>query len=188
MRGLVVGPETASPLDAPALVTDSFQVATARMRGLELLGRYRRGRADFTLSYAFGATRLRAGGQEYAPRYERQHLPAAAAALPPGETVTFGAQLSLGSGQPYSPVIGLTTPFRYNPVTGEWEPGGLEVVLGEKNSARLPGYLRLDVAVRKRLEKHWFGRRMTVTPYFQVLNVLNTRNVLLTEPQPFAFS
>lgn len=188
LGGIVVGPETVSPLDAPALVTDSFQVGTARMRGLEVLGRYRRGRADLTLAYALGSTRLRVGGEEYAPRYERQHLLTAAAALPLGETGTFGAQLSLGSGQPYSPVIGMTTPFRYNPVTGKWQSVGLEVVLGDRNSARLPGYLRLDVAVRKRLEKHWFGRRMTVTPYLQVLNVLNMRNVLLTEPDPHAFS
>jgi len=186
-RGIVVGPETASPLDAPALVTDSFRVGTARMRGLELLGRYRRGRADFTLSYALGSTRLRVGGEEYTPRYERQHLLTAAAALPLGETGTFGAQLSLGSGQPYSPVVGITSPFRYNPVTGQWESSGVEVVLGERNSARLPGYLRLDVAVRKQMEKRWFGRSTTVTPYVQVLNVLNTRNVLLAEPQPYAF-
>src|SRR5690606_38030161 len=86
---------------------------------------------------------------------------------------------------PYSPAVGLTTPMQYDPANGQWVPGGLEVVLGERNSGRLPGYLRLDVAARKRYEKHWFGRRVSVTPYLQVLNVLNTRNVLLAEPQPY---
>ncbi|HEY8470179.1 MAG TPA: TonB-dependent receptor [Longimicrobiales bacterium] len=185
MRGLVLGPDAASPLDAPVLVTDSFRIGRGRVRGLELLARYRRGRTDITLSYALQSAELDVAGETYPPRYERRHLLMVAAALPLGETGTLGAQLALGSGQPYSPAIGLTTPMQYDPRSGLWlAPSSVEVVLGERNSARLPGYLRLDVAARKRFEKRWFGRRVSVTPYFQVLNVLNTRNVLLAEPQP----
>src|SRR5690606_32437325 len=160
----------------------SFRIGRGRVRGLELLARYRPGRTDIMLSYALQFAELDVAGETYPPRYERRHLLMAAAAVPLGETGTLGAQLALGSGQPYSPAVGLTTPMQYDPANGQWVPGGLEVVLGERNSGRLPGYLRLDVAARKRFEKHWFGRRVSVTPYFQVLNVLNTRNVLLAEP------
>lgn len=185
MRGLALGPTSTTPLNVPVLAADSFQLGEGRVRGLEVLARRRHGGADFTLSYALSFAELRAAGESYVPRYERRHMLMAAAALPLGETGTLGARLALGTGQPYSPVVALTAPFHYDPMTGRWMPDRYaDPLIGERHSARLPGYLRLDLAVRKRMEKHWFGRRMTVTPYLQVLNVLNSRNVLLVEPLP----
>ena len=48
------------------------------------------------------------------------------------------------------------------------------VVLGRRNAERYPAYNRLDVGVRRTYEKSWG----TMTPYLDVLNVLNRRNVL----------
>ena len=59
------------------------------------------------------------------------------------------------------------------------------VLLGDHNSARLPGYFRLDVAARKSFDKDWFGVDLTVTPYLQILNVLNTPNVLFGTPEGY---
>src|SRR5690606_1084706 len=76
--------------------------------------------------------------------------------------------------------------YRFDPVTGQFQHYGTgALILGEHNEARLPGYFRLDVAARRTYDKHWFGHDMQITPYAQILNVLNTRNVLLTEPQPY---
>jgi len=67
-------------------------------------------------------------------------------------------------------------------VTGRYHPIGSNVLLlGEHNSERLPSYLRLDVAVRKEYDKSWFGG-VKITPYLQVLNVLNSQNVLAANP------
>jgi hypothetical protein len=52
--------------------------------------------------------------------------------------------------------------------------GGYAVWLDERNDARYPAYHRLDLSVRKRFEKGW-GH---VTPYLDVLNLYNRRNVL----------
>ncbi len=39
--------------------------------------------------------------------------------------------------------------------------------------------------LRARGTKDWFGRPTTFTPYLQILNVLNTKNALLAEAEPF---
>jgi hypothetical protein len=91
----------------------------------------------------------------------------------------------VGSGQPLTPIQGYTDPQRFDPVTGRWWGAGTGVLLGEHNSARLPGYLRLDVAARKSYDKHWFGREITLSPYLQILNVLNTKNLLIADSSPY---
>ncbi len=74
-------------------------------------------------------------------------------------------------------------PLEYDPGTGRWLDEPREVaLLGTHNSGRLPGYFRLDVAIRKEYEKRWFGRRVLLTPYLQIVNVLNTPNVLAASP------
>ena len=63
--------------------------------------------------------------------------------------------------------------------------GGGAVLLGEHNSARLPGYFRLDVGFRRSYEPRIFGRQTTVTPFLQIVNVLNTPNVLAGIPDVY---
>jgi hypothetical protein len=48
------------------------------------------------------------------------------------------------------------------------------VVLGDRNAERYPAYHRLDATVRREFARRWG----TFTPYLQVLNVYNQRNVL----------
>ena len=52
--------------------------------------------------------------------------------------------------------------------------GGYAVHLGDRNGTRYPAYHRLDVSVRKAMTKSWG----TLTPYLDVLNVYNQKNVL----------
>jgi hypothetical protein len=95
----------------------------------------------------------------------------------------LSARAMMGSGQPYTPAHGLQEMQRFDPATGTWEWHGTRLVLGEYNSARLPMYMRVDVAARREYERRWFGRDVVLTPYLQVLNVLNHRNTLIGEPQ-----
>lgn len=180
---LILPPQPEDPLNAPPVVTDSFRVGSGRALGLELLASRRFGEAEVTLSYALAAARRTHGDTSWTPRFERRHLLDVAATLPLGGDGILSGRLAIGTGQPFTPVIALTDWFRYDPSAGAWGIGTNRIVRGAHNSDRLPGYLRLDLAVRKEFETRWFGRDGTITPYFQVVNALNTRNALIAEPQ-----
>jgi hypothetical protein len=184
-RNLVLAARSLDPMNAPTLVVDSFRVGRGRAEGVELSAQHRHGSAELGVSWAFSRTELDAGNERYAARFERRHLVDANAVLPWGTRGLLSLRATYGSGQPFTPVTGIRERSEFDPVTGAWLPGDREFVLGETNSARLPGYFRIDAAARRNYEKRWFGRRTTVTPYLQVLNVLNTRNVLVAEPDPW---
>lgn len=186
---LPIAPTPDELFEAPILVTEGFLPGRGKAHGFELLGRHRRGGAEFSLAYAFLYATRELDGESYSPRFERRHTLDALAALPLGESGQFSTRLVLGTGQPYTPAVGVAQPRRYDPARNVFAPGDFGgqgiIVLGEHNSDRLPGYLRLDVAARKTFERTWFGRDVSFTPYLQILNVLNTRNVLFAEPSAY---
>lgn len=185
LRGLSLPPVPDDVLESPVLVSQGFRSGEARSRGVELLAQHTRGAAEFSLAYALSSVELEAGGERYPPRYDRRHTLDALAALPLGPRGQVSARLALASGQAYTPVLGLIQGYRFDPASGGFEFGYGEAsfVLGEHNSARLPGYFRLDVGARKSFERRWWGRTVTLTPYLQILNVLNSPNVLAAVPQ-----
>jgi hypothetical protein len=185
MEGLVLAPVPAEPTRTPPLVIDAFRIGQGTMRGVEVTLGHRRGRADYTLGYALASAERTVGGERFPPRFERRHVLDAGASLPWGERALVTTRLALGSGQPFTPPVGLAAPFRFDPVQRRWVEDESTILLGAHNSARLPGYLRLDVAARKRYDKRWFGREMMLTPYLQILNVLSSKNVLFGETDPF---
>lgn len=185
MRRLVLATEPHEPIDTPPLIIDSYRVGKGRTYGVELLVGQRIGRADLSLAYALSFAEREVDGEAFPPRFERRHLLDAAATIPWGERGLVSARLALGTGQPYTPAVGYAAPFGFDPERKGWTYHGPNILLGDHNTARLPGYLRLDVAARKSYEKHWFGRRITLTPYLQILNVLNTRNALVAETQAY---
>lgn len=125
------------------------------------------------------------GADVYSPRFERRHTLDALATLPWGKRGSASMRLIYGSGQPYTPAVGLADAYSYDPERKVFTPApvgaGPTVVLGEHNSERLRYYMRLDVGVRRDFTRQWLGREVTITPSLQVLNVLNTRNVLYAE-------
>jgi hypothetical protein len=97
-----------------------------------------------------------------------------------------GLRWNVGTGVPYTRALGSYGYYSPNFVEQggrlEWagaaddtdDFGGYAVVLEERNSSRYPTYHRLDVSARKTMEKSWG----TLTPYIDLLNVYNQRNVL----------
>lgn len=92
----------------------------------------------------------------------------------------FGARFNFGTGLPFTRPLGTFLYYEsdlvdrrrsLNGPPGDTDPG---VVLGPRNAERYPAYTRLDLGVRKTFDKGW-GR---LTPYLDVLNVLNRKNVL----------
>jgi len=102
--------------------------------------------------------------------------------LLPGK-VEAGLRLNFGSGVPYSRPVAAYVGFETDLVNGGYRiprPIGKEpevpiyVVPGDRNRQRYPSYSRLDLTFRRSYEKRW-GK---LTPYFQVLNATNRKNVL----------
>lgn len=99
--------------------------------------------------------------------------------------VEFGTRWNFGSGLPYTRPIAQYFDWEYDPATGVYRPAGadfgadhehvpLEVLVGERNAQRYPAYHRLDLTARRRFERRWGS----FTPYLQLLNAYNQRNVL----------
>jgi hypothetical protein len=186
LDGLVLGESTHDPKRIPALIVGGFRLGRGTARGIEAQAAHRRGKSEFKLSYALSHFSREVEGERFPPRFERRHLLDAMTLIPWGTRGLLSGRLVIGSGQPRTPVLGHTDPQRFDPVDGRWWGDDTGILLGEHNSARLPGYLRLDVAVRKSYDKRWFGREITLSPYLQILNVLNTRNVLIADPLSYS--
>lgn len=179
---LPTAPLATDPLDAP-IFADEFRPGTGRGAGLELLAQRSWRRSSVTLSYALAWAERRLDEDRYRPRYHRLHVADLTAALGLGENATLTSRLSIASGQPYTPAVGRSTRFVRDPVTGRYRPLYPQMVLGGHNSERLPAYVRLDLGVRNETTRHWFGREVTLTPYFQVLNILGIENVVAGQPE-----
>jgi hypothetical protein len=166
-------------MDIPPAIVDSFRIGRGSAHGMEVSARRVQGGWDLGLGYSLLFAERRAGDDVFAPRHERRHEFDASLARTLGRRGLFGARLVVGSGQPVTPVLGVLEYMHYDPVSNTWETLSGLPLLGDHNSERLPGYLRLDVAVRKSFEPRWFGRDGTLTPYLQIVNVLNTKNPLI---------
>ncbi len=97
--------------------------------------------------------------------------------------IEAGARWNYGSGLPYTRPVGQFVGLRHDLVDGGYRlPDSpqrqngvpLYVVLGGRNVERYPAYHRLDLSVRRSFRPRWG----TWTPYLQVLNVYDRRNVL----------
>ncbi len=186
LHNLPLPPTPDDILETPVIVSEGFRSGEGSAQGIELLARHSRGSAQFSLAYTLAFAGRELEGERFAPRFERRHTMDALALLPLGGRGQFSARFAVATGQPYTPVLGIGQGYRFNPISRQFvDSSGRRgtLLLGEHNGARLPGYLRLDVGARRTFRKHWFGSDVTLTPYLQILNVLNTRNVLFAEPQ-----
>ncbi|HYH81781.1 MAG TPA: TonB-dependent receptor [Longimicrobium sp.] len=102
--------------------------------------------------------------------------------LLPGK-IEAGMRLNFGSGVPYSRPVAAYVGFETDLANGGYRiprPIGKDpqipiyVVPGDRNRQRYPAYSRLDLTFRRSYAKRWG----TLTPYAQVLNATNRRNVL----------
>lgn len=176
--------EPLDPMVAPPLITESFRLGEGRAAGLEVLATARLGETDLTAAYTLLSAERNAGDGWYTPRFERRHTLDLNTATPMKGNGAVTARVVVASGQPYTPIIGKGQPFSYSPAHG-WSSGRSDfALLGEQNSGRLPGYLRFDVAYRTSFDRSLFGRETTLTPYFQVVNLFNSKNALIGVPEP----
>ena len=149
---------------------------TGKAYGFETLLRYGSPALDLYLSYSLGWTMVTTSGFEYNPRYDRRHTLNLLVTYRPMDGVEIGARWQFGSGLPFTQSVGyydritLSNIFR-----GPWvsETPKPYVMLGDKNSARMPSYHRLDASVTY---------RFTVRPIsgsfgLNIVNVYNHKNI-----------
>ncbi|MEM7413846.1 MAG: TonB-dependent receptor [Gemmatimonadota bacterium] len=96
-----------------------------------------------------------------------------------------GLRWNFGTGIPFTRALGAYAYYTPRYVEGgglDWtgsednvdREGGYGVVVGSRNGARYPNYHRLDVSFRRNFEKSWGS----MTPYVNLVNAYNQRNVL----------
>lgn len=179
-----LAPIPEEPLRAPVLVPEGALASRGTARGAEVLARHAWGRGGLSVSYSLGTAEREVEGERFTPRFARLHRLDANAYTALGSRGQGSLRLLWATGQPYTPAVSQLPGFRYDPSSGTFTTEQGAVVLGDHNSARLPGYFRVDLSARRTFARRWFGRATTLTPYLQILNVLNTRNVLFAEARP----
>ncbi len=85
-----------------------------------------------------------------------------------------GLRWNFGTGRPYTAPVALYDIYNHQMIDRLFDPTYARgVLVGPRNGARYPAYHRLDITLRKTWQKRWG----TVTPYLNVINVYNRRNV-----------
>jgi hypothetical protein len=178
-----------NPADDPDDPRDNFLIGTGSSRGLDLYLR-RRGEVLggwISLSFLRAERRfpdpIRAGWGDlpdevtFPPIWDRRlNLNAVVQYTAGGWEAS--ARWGFGSGLPYTRPVAQHLAWQYELQDGRFRPQGeglgRSVVLGDRNVHRYPPYHRLDAGVRRRFDRHWGSW----TPYLQVVNLYDRRNVL----------
>jgi hypothetical protein len=169
------------PQESPLLVAERF-AGSARMKGVELTAAKQLAGIELSGSYAGSLQTYSVGPVTYTPSHHRKHSLSVTAGR--GTHASYvSVRATLQSGLPYTPGIDALGTYRHNSSSEPPAvPAGDVVLLGPHNSARLPAYYRLDVALRRTFEKRLFGRATNLMPYLDIHNITNSRNALWGEP------
>jgi hypothetical protein len=91
-----------------------------------------------------------------------------------------GVRWNFGSSLPYTRPIGSYLFYNYRVTDGRKtlddspDSAQVAVLLQPRNTSRYPAYHRLDISFRKDFQKRWG----LITPYLDILNIYNRKNVL----------
>ncbi len=172
------------PRHAQVLEPEDFFLGEGEAKGFEVLGQYGSGLTGVWLSYAFVRVKNTVDGVEYTPRFERRHTldVMTRVSLPDGIRLTL--RNVLATGQPTTPANGLMWPLEYDPLRRGFDNDlpSQTLLLGDHNSLRTPTYWRVDVGARFSYDKELWKRPISLSPYAEIINLLNLGNVVFWEP------
>ncbi len=153
---------------------DDFTVGDGYATGFEFLLKKSVGRFNGWLGYTFSVTERTVNSLTFYPKHDQRHNLNAVLNYELGRGWNMGLVFTLGSGMPYTPVLGKYYRYTWDYVNNEMQE---EIYnrMGEKNSQRYPTYHRLDMSLRKR----WAFWGLETFPYLQIINVYNQKNVFL---------
>ena len=169
-----------NPNDDPAIRGDEFLNATGTSYGVDvLLRQIDRGSLGGWIAYTYGVSTRRRLNDEYFPAQDRRHNLNAVMSYALGTRTTLGARFGFGTGLPFTDIVGQIVRRSYEPSTNSWtvfnSAQPFEAVGGERNASRYPTFQRLDLMLSRRYTRG----RTTITPYLQVVNAYNRKNVFI---------
>lgn len=146
-------------------------------QGLEVLLRKNRGDLSGFLAYTFArSTRTYAqinNGQSYDFEYDSPHTFNISMQYQLSKKWSLSAAFQYRSGLPYTPVTGRYYTLDYDPTSNRYVPYEV-LVYGEKNSARMAAYHRLDLSAKYSYYTQRMHRKAEWT--FGIYNVYNRQN------------
>jgi hypothetical protein len=115
----------------------------------------------------------------YPPVFDRRIDVDVVLRVPLPGSLEGGLRWNYGSGLPYTRPVTSYAILAHSPLRGKIIPDDdgkedLGIHLGPRNSERYPAYHRLDLSLRRKFTPRWGS----ITPYLNVLNVYNRKNVL----------
>jgi hypothetical protein len=150
---------------------------TGRAYGTEVLLRYASPIVDLYGSYALSFVTVSANAVTYPPRYDRRHTIKAVATFHILQGLDASVRWDFGSGYPFTQNAGFYNRLSLSGIGTDPFPEGTGApsrTLGEKNSARLPAYHRLDVGVTYALTVGMLRGSVGVS----LINIYNQKNIL----------
>lgn len=159
-----------------------FTNGSGHSYGAELTARYVGHAFDLSVSYALAWTRLSVAGITYHPRHDRRHSFKSMAIIGIVPGLEASGRWEYGSGLPFTPSLAYYNRLTYDNVFREpslIELGEPYIALGAKNSSRLPGFHRLDVALSWRFKMGPLECGVSGS----VINVYDRRNIFYVDRQ-----
>jgi len=156
---------------------DSLLTADGYSCGADFMLRKTGGRVNGWLSYSYMWTRRSIGSEVYHPHYDRRHNANAVLNFPSVHWgVDVSAKWTLGTGLPYSGVVGYYPRYQHRPSEPAWpRMSDWEFIYGARDAFRYPVYHRLDAG----LTRTWQARWGELSAFLDVTNLYNAKNVLL---------
>ena len=156
---------------------DDFVYGSGKAYGVDASLKYDAGENLYVqLGYSFGSTNRTFDSLTYVPRYDLRHQLNASAGFMPIQNMWLRARWKITSGLPYTPVDGFFGLVQFDPKN---LPGFTQqalysqVLFGDLNTARMPGFQSLDVSATYELNFDWGHLDIEGT----IVNLYNKRNV-----------
>ena len=161
----------------PDVLGDEFIVTSGQSYGADLLVRQLESeRVSGWIAYSYAVNWRDGADGRFAPVQDRRHNLNVVTSYRRGGKWSYGARVGIGTGTPFTDVVGQLVRRRYDPTTNSFSTGNLDVprepIGGVRNAARFPLFQRMDLSVTRTKP----GRR-TWAPYVSIVNAYNARNV-----------
>jgi hypothetical protein len=161
--------------DNPA---SQFIITTGRSYGVDVMVRQLESRAiSGWIAYSYAVSTRDTPTGTFYPVHDRRHNLNVVGSWKTSGKWSYGARLGLGTGVPYTDIVGQLVRRRYDPLTNTWETGTTnrqrEPVGGSRNAARYPLFQRLDLSATRTSK----GTGVKWSPYFSLINAYNAKNV-----------
>lgn len=153
-----------------------FVEGTGAAYGVESSMQYDAGTFYAQLNYTFAKVTNTVDGFTFPPRYDRQHQINISSGLQPFNKMWLRMHWEFGSGLPYTPLAGFYSELQVDPnrlrsfISDSVKN---QAVFGDKNSARLPLYHRLDASISYEVTM----LKTSLTFELMLINIYNRKNV-----------